>query len=116
MSQAEGEELLAARVRVSNTREKLQRLTVSNVVSSVGLNADQYGASVSWSFNVGCDNMRSSTLVRRLNGGGNPNTAAAEKLPKWNKAGGQTVGDLTRRRQKEVQLFQSCTSFGALPC
>ncbi|KAK4634049.1 Endolysin [Fulvia fulva] len=84
MSQIEGDELL-----VDDVREF--EVCLGNAVSSVSLNANQYGALVSWSFNVGCGNMRSSTLVRRLNGGESPNTVAAEELPKWNQAGGQTV-------------------------
>lgn len=89
---------------------------LGNAISSVRLNANQYGALVSWSFNVGCGNMRSSTLVKRLNNGEDPNTVAEQELPKWNKAGGQVVDGLTRRRAEEVNLFQTYTSSGALPC
>lgn len=109
MTQAEGEELLAADVREFE-------VCLGRAVSAVRLNANQYGALVSWSFNVGCGNMQSSTLVRRLNAGENPNTVAAEELPKWNRAGGQVVEGLTRRRREEVALFQTATGTGALPC
>lgn len=91
-------------------------MCLGDAVSAVRLNANQYGALVSWSFNVGCGNMLSSTLVRRLNAGEDPNTVAAQELPKWDKAGGQVVSGLTRRRNEEVQLFQTSTSSGALPC
>lgn len=60
--------------------------------------------------------MQSSTLVRRLNAGEDPNAVAAQELPKWNRAGGETVAGLTRRRAEEVQLFQTSTGTGALPC
>ncbi|KAF2162286.1 glycoside hydrolase family 24 protein, partial [Zasmidium cellare ATCC 36951] len=108
MTQAEGEELLADDVREFE-------VCLGNAISSVQLNANQYGALVSWSFNVGCGNMRSSTLVKRLNNGEDPNTVAEQELPKWNKAGGQVVDGLTRRRAAEVDLFQTYTSTGALP-
>lgn len=109
ITQAQGEELLASDVRQFE-------VCLGNAVSAVRLNANQYGALVSWSFNVGCGNMQSSTLVKRLNAGEDPNTVAAQELPKWNKAGGQVVSGLTKRRSEEVQLFQTSTSTGALPC
>ncbi|KAK3076658.1 hypothetical protein LTS18_012413, partial [Coniosporium uncinatum] len=81
---------------------------------SAALNANQYGALVSWTFNVGCGNMRSSTLVSRLNTGESPNAVAAQELPKWNKAGGQALAGLTRRRAAEVDLFQTATSVAGI--
>jgi lysozyme len=83
--------------------------------SAVVLNANQYGALVSWTFNVGPSNVESSTLLRRLNAGEAPNTVLAEELPKWNKAGGETLAGLTRRRAAEVALARTATSVGALP-
>jgi GH24 family phage-related lysozyme (muramidase) len=83
---------------------------------SVKLNSNQFGALVSWSFNVGCANMKSSTLLKKLNRGDNPNTAAAKELPRWNKAGGKTLAGLTRRRKAEVALFKKASSVVAHPC
>lgn len=79
------------------------------------LNANQYGAFVSWAFNVGCNNVASSTLLSRLNAGENPNTVAAEELPRWNKSGGQVLPGLVRRRDAEVALCKTATSVKALP-
>lgn len=76
----------------------------------VELNANQFGALASWTYNVGCGNMETSTLVKRLNAGEDPNTVAAEELPKWNKSNGQVLPGLTRRRAAEVELFQTATS------
>lgn len=70
---------------------------------------------MSWTFNVGCANMQSSTLIRRLNNGEAPNTVAAQELPKWNLANGQVLPGLVTRRAAEVKLFQTSTSSGALP-
>ncbi|KAF7424140.1 hypothetical protein PC9H_009443 [Pleurotus ostreatus] len=83
---------------------------------NVRLNANQFGALTSWTFNVGCGNMRSSSLLSRLNAGEAPNTVAAQELPKWNKAGGQVLAGLTRRRAAEVVLFQTASSVIAHPC
>lgn len=81
----------------------------------VVLNANQYGALVSWGYNVGNGNVGSSTLLSRLNAGQNPNTVIAEELPKWNKAGGNVLPGLTRRRAAEVKLAKTATSAKALP-
>ncbi|TVY81650.1 Endolysin [Lachnellula suecica] len=87
----------------------------SDLHNTVKLNANQYGALCSWAFNVGCGNVGGSTLVQRLNAGGDPNTVAADELPKWNKAGGNVLPGLTRRRAAEVKLFGTATGVGALP-
>ena len=71
------------------------------------LNANQVGALMSWSFNVGCGSLQSSTLRRRMNAGENLNKVASEELPKWNKAGGKVLPGLTRRRAAEVAFFKS---------
>jgi lysozyme len=81
----------------------------------VVLNANQYGALVSWAFNVGCGASGSSTLMKRLNAGENPNTVAEEELPKWNKGGGQVLPGLTRRRAAEVKLHKTPSAMAALP-
>ncbi|KAJ9635932.1 hypothetical protein H2199_008286 [Coniosporium tulheliwenetii] len=92
-----------------------EKCLADKVADSVKLNDNQYGALVSWTFNVGCGNMGSSTLVRRLNAGEAPNTVAAQELPKWNKAGGNVLAGLTRRRAAEVKLFQTASGTQALP-
>lgn len=79
------------------------------------LNANQYGALVSWAFNVGNGNVKTSTLISRLNAGEDEATVIREELPKWNKAGGNTLPGLVRRRAAEVSLAQTGTSVGALP-
>ncbi|KAF4571556.1 Lysozyme-like domain superfamily protein [Pleurotus pulmonarius] len=86
------------------------------ISSSVRLNDNQFGALTSWTFNVGCANMRSSTLVSRLNAGETPNTVAAQELPRWNLAGGVVQPGLVTRRANEVKLFQTASSVVAHPC
>ena len=82
----------------------------SNCVNSyitARLNPNQVGALISFSYNVGCGSLQSSTLRQRMNAGQNPNTVAREELPKWVKAGGQTLPGLVRRRNAEVAFFTS---------
>ncbi|KAF1850584.1 glycoside hydrolase family 24 protein [Cucurbitaria berberidis CBS 394.84] len=83
--------------------------------SDVVLNEYQYGALVSWAFNVGGGNVQSSTLLKRLNAGEDPDTVIAEELPKWTKGKGKTLPGLVRRRAAEISLAQRATTVGALP-
>ncbi|TFK22934.1 lysozyme [Coprinopsis marcescibilis] len=93
-----------------------QTCIARDINDSVRLNSNQFGALVSWAFNVGCTNTGSSTLIRRLNAGEAPNTVAAEELPKWNRAGGQVLPGLTARRAREVTLFRTASSTIVHPC
>ncbi|KAJ5774986.1 Glycoside hydrolase family 24 [Penicillium paradoxum] len=85
------------------------------LATAVTLNDNQYAALVSWTYNVGVGNMRSSSLVSRMNAGDDVSTVAGEELPKWNKANGAVVPGLTRRRNEEVALFDTATDGSALP-
>lgn len=109
LTQATASQLLAA-----DLKSPQQAITL-DTASSVVLNANQYGALVSWAFNVGNANVKTSTLISRLNAGEDEATVIAEELPKWNKAGGNTLPGLVRRRAAEVSLAQTGTSVGALP-
>ena len=71
------------------------------------LNPNQNGALVSFAFNLGCGALQSSTLLKRLNAGENPNTVAAQEMPKWVYGGGKVLPGLVRRRAAEVKFFQS---------
>ncbi|KAF7562604.1 hypothetical protein G7046_g1518 [Stylonectria norvegica] len=109
LSDADGESLLRDDIR------KAQQCITLDTTSAVVLNANQYGALVSWAFNTGCGNSGSSTLIKRLNNGEDPDTVAGEELPKWNKSNGEVLSGLVRRRAAEVNLFQTATNTGALP-
>ena len=95
--------------------QEFQQCITLGTGSNVKLNDNQYGALVSWSYNVGCGAAKGSSLISRLNAGGDPNTVAAEELPKWNKGGGAVLPGLVRRRAAEVELHKTASSTGALP-
>lgn len=78
---------------------------VTNAVTYSNLNANQYSALVSFTFNLGCGNLQSSTLLAKLNRGDIQGTA--EEFPKWVYAGGNILPGLVRRRAAEKDLF--CT-------
>ncbi|KAJ2194514.1 hypothetical protein IWW43_002099 [Coemansia sp. RSA 1935] len=83
--------------------------------SKVKLNDNQLAALTSWTFNVGCGNVKTSTLIKRLNKGDNPNTVASQELPNWRKAGGKVMQGLVNRRKAEIKLFKTASSKQAYP-
>ncbi|KAF9466006.1 lysozyme [Collybia nuda] len=104
MTQAQAAALLQTDIKT------FTKCVSADIVDSVKLNANQYGALASWAFNVGCGNVGSSTLIKRLNAKENPNTVASEELPKWHFAGGVSLPGLVRRRAAEVTLFKTASS------
>jgi lysozyme len=71
----------------------------------VQLSQNQFDAMVSWVFNLGVGNLRSSTLRTVLNQGDYEGVPA--QIMRWNKAGGKVLEGLTRRRQAEADLFSA---------
>lgn len=109
LTEAEATTLLNSDLKTS------ENCITNDINSSVRLNDNQYGALVSWAFNVGCGNAASSTLISRLNASQDPNTVAAQELPKWDMAGGMVLQGLVNRRAAEVMLFQTASSVIAHP-
>ncbi|KAG9234950.1 lysozyme-like domain-containing protein [Amylocarpus encephaloides] len=104
LSRADGDRLIQSDLAVA-------RKCIASQVR-VKLNANQFGALVSWAFNVGCGASGSSTLVKRLNANETPNTVASEELPRWNRGSNGVLPGLTRRRAAEVVLFKTGSSGG----
>lgn len=69
----------------------------------VELNDNQYGALVSFTYNVGIGALNNSTLLRKLNSG--DYEGAAEQFERWIYAGGKVLNGLVKRRQAERALF-----------
>ncbi|NVZ91304.1 lysozyme [Pseudomonas yamanorum] len=69
----------------------------------VTLNQAQWDALMSFTYNIGAANLKSSTLLRLLNNG--DYGGAAEQFPRWNKAGDQVLAGLVRRRAAERMMF-----------
>lgn len=80
---------------------------VSNIVA-VPLNENEFAALVSFSFNLGLANLKSSTLLKKLNA--EDRAGAAQQFVRWNKAGGKVLSGLTRRREAERDLFLKAVS------
>lgn len=71
----------------------------------VPMTANQFAALVSFTYNVGSGALNRSTLLRKLNAG--DTLGAADEFLRWNRAGGQELAGLTRRRIAERELFLS---------
>lgn len=71
---------------------------------NVDLEQYQFDALVSWVYNLGPTNLSKSTLLKVLNDGKYNDVPA--QIRRWNKAGGNVLEGLTRRREAEALLFQ----------
>ena len=76
-----------------------------NRLVTVELTQNQFDALVDFTFNLGVGSLQRSTLLKLLNAGNY--SGAAGEFKKWNKAGGQVLAGLTKRRQAERDLFNS---------
>lgn len=63
----------------------------------------QFDALCSFAFNLGCENLKKSTLLRKLNEG--KTQEAADEFLRWDKAGGRVLAGLTKRREAERLMF-----------
>lgn len=74
-----------------------------NDMVSHSITPNQFAALVSFAYNLGCEALRGSTLMRRLNAG--DIQGAADQFGQWIHAGGTTLPGLVRRRAAERALF-----------
>lgn len=74
-----------------------------NQLVKVPLNQNQFDALVSFTYNLGETNLRSSTMLKKLNA--KDYKGAAAEFQKWNKAGGKVMNGLVKRRKAEMELF-----------
>jgi len=76
-----------------------------NKAVQVPLEQHEFDALVSWTFNLGPSNLNSSTMLKVLND--NKKSEVPAQMRRWNKAGGETLQGLIRRREAESLLFQN---------
>lgn len=69
----------------------------------VELTQNELDALTSWTYNLGVGNLKSSTLLKKLNAG-NKDEVPAE-IVRWNKANGKVLAGLTKRREAEAELW-----------
>lgn len=94
------------------TNEQAERMLMNDIarfepeldkLAKVPLSQNQWDALMCFVYNLGAANLGSSTLLKRLNAG--DYAGAAEQFPRWNKAGGQVLTGLAKRRAAERQMF-----------
>ena len=68
------------------------------------INQNQFDALVDFAYNCGNGNLKSSTLLKKVNTNPNDPTIAAE-FRKWNKGGGKVLKGLVNRREAEIELY-----------
>ena len=75
-----------------------------NDLVEVDLTQNQFDALVAWTFNLGPGALKESTLLRKLNEGDFGDIP--HQIRRWNRAGGQVLNGLVRRREAEALLFR----------
>lgn len=78
--------------------EPIRKLIVSDI------NDNMFSAIVSFTYNVGIGNLKSSTLLKKVNANPNDQTIALE-FKKWVKSAGKVLPGLVRRRESESDLY-----------
>ena len=68
------------------------------------INPYQRDALISFAYNIGNANLKSSTLLKKVNNNPTDKTIKDEFL-RWNKAGGKVLKGLTLRREAEAELY-----------
>lgn len=96
ITEAKAEELLAWSLT------KFEQWVDSYCVDTITQN--QFDALVSFCYNLGPNNLKASTLLKKVNKDPKDPTIRAEFM-KWNKAGGRALKGLTRRREAEANLY-----------
>ncbi|WP_373963987.1 lysozyme [Kosakonia sacchari] len=107
----DGKPIRAGMTIKEDTAERLLRTGLVGYESDVSklvkvkLTQGQFDALVSFAYNLGTRALSTSTLLKKLNAG--DYLGAADEFLCWNKAGGQVLAGLTRRREAESALFLS---------
>jgi len=84
--------------------EKFEQYVDSYTTDSITQN--QFDALVSFCYNLGPTNLKSSTLLKKVNANTKDETIKDEFL-KWTKAGGRKLAGLVKRREAEAALYFS---------
>ena len=96
MTEAEGVGLL------KDMLKRFEQYVDSYCIDSI--TQQQFDALVSFCYNLGPSNLKSSTLLKKVNANPNDETIRVEFM-KWTKAGGRTLKGLVTRRTAEADLY-----------
>lgn len=71
---------------------------------TVEVTENQFAALLSFIYNLGYNNLKNSTLLRKINSG---DITASDEFLRWNKAGGVVLKGLIKRREEEKKLYDT---------
>lgn len=64
-------------------------------------------ALISFSYNLGCNSLKKSTLLKKIKANKNDLQGIRDEFMKWVKAGGKVVNGLINRRKDEFELYMA---------
>jgi len=83
--------------------EMIEYESYINDFVEVPLEQNQFDALCSWVYNLGPTNLKNSTMLRVLNE--EKYTDVPQEIKRWNKAGGEVLDGLIKRREAEAKMF-----------
>jgi lysozyme len=99
-----GDEISKERAEALLHRDGMRRAgTIGSLVHS-SINQNQFDALVSFAYNVGLRNFKTSTLLKKVNANPNDPTIRNE-FAKWILAAGHVLNNLIERREQEAHLY-----------
>lgn len=100
-----GDKITETQAEVFLRQDLMEACKAVSQLVKVKLNNNQFGALVSFVFNVGRGAFEGSTMLRHLNRGWYEQVLA--QFARWNKVDGKEMEGLTKRRRAEAQLWNS---------
>ena len=100
----EGDEINQEHAEFMLTEEMPEYEGYINSMVEVPLEQHQFDALCAWVYNLGPTNLKNSTLLHELNSSNYKEVP--NQIKRWNKAGGEVLQGLVRRREAEALLFE----------
>ena len=87
--------------RLMDSLDSVEQCVERHVTAT--LTQNQFDALCAFVYNVGCVAFSGSTMLKKVEAG--DFVQAAQEFQRWNRAGGNVLAGLTRRRTAEARLF-----------
>jgi len=100
---SEGDIISSAQAEALLLKELKEYENYVHELVEVPLHQYQFDALVSWTYNLGPTNLKSSTMLKVLNEG--KYNEVPDQMRRWNRAGGKVLEGLVKRRDYEARLF-----------
>ena len=100
---SEGDIISSAQAEALLLKELKEYENYVHELVEVPLHQYQFDALVSWTYNLGPTNLKSSTMLKVLNEG--KYNEVPDQMRRWNRAGGKVLEGLVIRRDHEAKLF-----------